>query len=175
MRPSRRPLVASLAALLLAPSATAAATRCDVEPFGFSMPAQTEESNRPTGLIGIEWWMIGRTSLHCGAETLAIDVWEHAYGVFGCDDGTGSSVPFQGGVRVGLLTADGKVVNFAGRIQGAVTCDAAGMATVEASLRASGRDGSRLRLRQTTLIDTSTGEIVWADEVRGSVHLAGTP
>ena len=167
-------LFALLAVLSLAPRAATAAVRCEVEPFGFTMPAQTEESNRPNG-IAIEWWMIGSTNLDCGAGPVAIDVWEHAYGVFDCEASGGSAPGFQGGVRVGVLTAAGKVVNFAGRISGSVTCDAAGMATVEATLKANGRDGSRLRLRQSTLIDTSTGEIVWADEVRGHLVLSEAP
>ena len=152
-------------------SPLAAAVRCEVEPFGFTMPAQTEESNRPSAQKQVEWWMMGSTTLDCAGEVLGIDVWEHAYAVFGCEDGSGAAGQFQGGVRVGLLTSEGRVINFAGRISGTVSCDAAGLATVVSVLRASGRDGSRLRWRQTTLIDTSTGEVVWADEVRGTVHL----
>ena len=118
-------------------------------------------------MVAVEWWMIGRTNLLCGDQVIGIDVWEHAYASFDCDGGSGTPSPLEGAVRVGVLTAAGKVVNFAGTMTGTVTCDEQGMATVDATLKASWRGGARLRLTQRSLIDTSTGEIVWADEVRG--------
>jgi hypothetical protein len=124
------------------------------------------ESSRLRSVTSLEWWIFGDAALECPDGIVSVDVWEHANVIFECGTG-GKPGRVRGHARVAFTGSDEEIGALVAVVSGTATCDADG-ATLEFTISGRGRGGFRVELQQTGLIDTSTGEIEWADEVRAT-------
>ena len=143
------PIAAALAAAALAVAGASAKAKvsCVGGPIslGDDIPADVRE--RPRGILA-EWTGAGDGLIQCGTDIVAIDVWEHAYGIaVDPSDPTGNT--FRGRAQIVIeFTGAGVRVPFKGTVRG--VWDDTDIVHV---IRATSPGGARIELRQTAVID----------------------